>query len=284
MLAPAQLVVEQHARARAALAVHVAQARRARSSMPRDPERVARGDDQPLLAVHEPDDRDVARRRARGRRRAACTRRSPGSSRCEPAMWQSPSRSATSPPSEPTFEEASVTPGIGGAQRGRREVEHEVVGADRDDRAVDLAHAAQERDVDLLAGVVALEPGGHDEQAVGAHERGEHAGAARQRRGHELAADPPESHAHPVVHAHRRGELARQPRAGARALAPAPRPRGRPAAARRRSRRSARRRPGSRARRAPASPSTAPSTTGWPGRTATPWTASVPSRSTTAAV
>src|SRR4051794_26043677 len=34
-----------------------------------------------------------------------------GSSRCEPATWQSPSRSATSPPSEPTLDDASVTPG-----------------------------------------------------------------------------------------------------------------------------------------------------------------------------
>ena len=102
-----------------------------------------------------------------------------GSSRCEPARWQSPSRSAISPPSDPTFDDARVHPGIGGPQRGGREVEHEVMRADRDDRAVDLAHAPQQRDLDLVAGVMALEARRHDEQAVGAHQRGEHAGAAR---------------------------------------------------------------------------------------------------------
>ena len=155
--------------------------------------------------------------------------------------------------------------GIGGAQLGGGEVEDEVVRADGDDRAVDLADPAQQRDVDVLARVVALEPGGHDEQAVRAHERREHAGAARQRRRHELAADASEPDAHPVVHAHRRRELAREPRAGARVARPASRPRAPRAAARRRCRTSATPRPGSRARRAPACASTAPSTTGWPG-------------------
>ena len=108
--------------------------------------------------------------------------------------------------------------GVDGAQLGGGEVEHEVVRADRDDRAVDLADAAQQRDLDLLARVVALQPGGHDEQPVGAHERREHARAARQRRGDELASDAAEPDAHPVVHAHRRGVLAREAGAGAGAL------------------------------------------------------------------
>ena len=107
---------------------------------------------------------------------------------------------------------------IGRAQLGGGEVEHEVVRADGHDRAVDRAELAQQPHLDLLARVVALERGGHHEQAVGAHERGQHPGPARERRGHQLAADPPEPHAHPVVHAHRRGELARQPRAHARPL------------------------------------------------------------------
>ena len=53
--------------------------------------------------------------------------------------------------------------------------------------------------------------GRDDEQPVGAHQRGQHAGAARQRRGHDRAADAAEAHAHPVVHAHHRVELAGQP-------------------------------------------------------------------------
>ena len=142
-----------------------------------------------------------------------------GSSRCEPARWHSPSRSATRPPSEPTFDDASVSSGSSRAQRRGGEVEDEVVRADRDDRAVDLVEAAQQLDLDLLARVVALEPGRHDQQAVGADERGQHAGAARQRRGHDLAADPPEPDPDPVVRAERGGQLAGQPGGGRRALA-----------------------------------------------------------------
>ena len=94
--------------------------------------------------------------------------------------------------------------------------------------------------------------------------------------GDQLAADASEPDAHPVVHAHRRGELAREPRAGPRplgrrgALEGGEQRRGEDVEGQRRPR------PGSRARRAPACASTAPRTTGWPGRTATPWTASVP--------
>jgi hypothetical protein len=35
-----------------------------------------------------------------------------GSSRCDPAMWHRPSRRATSPPSDPTFDDARVTSGL----------------------------------------------------------------------------------------------------------------------------------------------------------------------------
>ena len=125
-------------------------------------------------------------------------------------MWQSPSRSATRPPSEPTFEEASVTPGSAArsaeaARSSTRSCEPIATIV----RSISPS-AAQQLDLDLLAGVVALEAGGDDQQAVGAHQRGQHAGAARERRGHERAADPAEPHPHPVVHAHRRGELAGQ--------------------------------------------------------------------------
>ncbi len=107
---------------------------------------------------------------------------------------------------------------VGGPDLRRRKVEHEVVRADGEDRAVDLADAAQEGDVDILARVVTLEPGGHDEQPVGADERRQDPGAARQRRGDEVAADPSDAHADPVVHAHRRRELARDACAGSRRL------------------------------------------------------------------
>jgi hypothetical protein len=60
--------------------------------------------------------------------------------------------------------------GIRGAQLGGSQIEDEVVRADGDDRAVDLADPAQQRDVDVLARVVTFEPGGDDEQAVRAHE------------------------------------------------------------------------------------------------------------------
>ena len=153
--------------------------------------------------------------------------------------------------------------------------------ADRDDRALDGVEVAQQPHLDLGAGVVALERGGHDEQAVGAHERGEHAGAARERRGDEPAADAAEPDADPVVGAQRGGQPAREPGAARAAGRPAPRPRARPAAGARRCRTSARRRPDSRARRAPRSRPTAPSTTGWPGLTATPCTSSVPTSATT---
>jgi hypothetical protein len=39
-----------------------------------------------------------------------------------------------------------------------------------DDRPGDVAEAAQQLDPHLLAGVVALHPGRHDEQPVGAHQ------------------------------------------------------------------------------------------------------------------
>jgi hypothetical protein len=108
--------------------------------------------------------------------------------------------------------------GVRRAQLGGREIEDEVVRADRHDRAVDLAHAAQEGDVHVLAGVMALEAGGNHQQAIGAHERRQDAGSARQWRRNELGADAPEPDAHPVVHPHRRGELAGDARAGSRPL------------------------------------------------------------------
>ena len=53
------------------------------------------------------------------------------------------------------------------------------------------ADAAQQPHRDLLARVMPLELRGHDEEAVGTHERGEHARSARERGGHELATHAP---------------------------------------------------------------------------------------------
>ena len=155
---------------------------------------------QALLAVHQPDHGQLGVRRRSSRSRYGSVY-SPvaGSSRCEPARWHSPSRSATSPPSEPTLDEARVISGSRGAQRGGGQVQHQVVRPDRHDRARDLVQPAQQLDLDLLAGVVALHPGRHDQQAVGAHQRGQHAGAARQRGRHDLAADPAQPDPDPVV-------------------------------------------------------------------------------------
>ena len=68
---------------------------------------------------------------------------------------------------------------VAGAQQRGGEVEHRVVRADRDDRALHRVEVAQQPHLDLRAGIVALERRGHEEQAVGAHQRGEDAGAAR---------------------------------------------------------------------------------------------------------
>ena len=109
--------------------------------------------------------------------------------------------------------------GVLGAQRGGGEVKDEVVGADGDDRLLDLVRAAQQLDLHLVTGVVAFHPGGHHEQAVGADQRGEHAGAARQRGRDHRPAHLAQPHPHPVVHAERGGQLAGQPRPGPRPAA-----------------------------------------------------------------
>ena len=101
--------------------------------------------------------------------------------------------------------------GIAGAQQRGGEVEHRIVRADRDDRAFHRVEVAQQPDLDLCAGVVAFGCGGHDEQPVGAHERGEDAGAAGQRRRHEPAADAAEADADPVVGTERGGQPACEP-------------------------------------------------------------------------
>jgi hypothetical protein len=98
---------------------------------------------------------------------------------------------------------------------GLRQIEHEVVGPDGDDRALDLLEPAQQRDLDVLTGMHALRAGRNDDESIRPDERGQHAGTPRQRSGDETAPDPAEPHAHVLVLAHRGGHLARQPRAGA---------------------------------------------------------------------
>ncbi len=52
---------------------------------------------------------------------------------------------------------------VAGAQLRSGEVEDHVVRADRDDRPLDLGEAAQQLDLHLLAGVMALDAGRNDE-------------------------------------------------------------------------------------------------------------------------
>ena len=89
------------------------------------------------------------------------------------------------------------------------------MGPDHHDRVLDLVLAAQQPNLDLGVGVVALESGRDEQQAVRTDEGGQHAGAAGQRRRHEAVPDPAEPDPHPVVHAHRRRELAGESRADA---------------------------------------------------------------------
>ncbi len=87
--------------------------------MPVEPERVAGRDDQPLLAVHEPDDRDVAAGEHAvdvGQRVLAGL----GVEQMRAGEVAEPVAQRDSPPSDPTFDDASVTPGIGGRAARRR--------------------------------------------------------------------------------------------------------------------------------------------------------------------
>ena len=127
-------------------------------------------------------------------------------------------------------------------RRGRARI----VRADRDDRALDGVGSRRSR-TSTCAPASWLERGGHDEQPVGAHERGRHAGAARSG----VATSPP-----PTRPSRTRIQSSSRARTPSRAAAPAltgpqgPLPPGR-RAAERESRTSARRRPDSLARRAP---------------------------------
>ena len=122
-------------------------------------------------------------RRAAGRRRAACSRRSParaGASR-RGGTGRRAARSVR--PCDPTLVDASVM------RRGQRTRSHDAARSSTGSWEpmativrVDLVDGAQQRHLDLGAGVVALHLGGDDEQPVGAHQRGEHARAPRQRR------------------------------------------------------------------------------------------------------
>ena len=111
---------------------------------------------------------------------------------------------------------------VGRAQCRRGHVEHQVVRADRDDRALDVGQPAQQLHPDPLAGVVTLHPGRHHQEAVRADQRGQHAGRARQGCRHDVAADAAQPDPDPVVGADGRGQLAGQPGGGRRPL-----PRGR---------------------------------------------------------
>ena len=147
MPAARELVVEQHAGARAALPVDVAQARkvgeagRRRAGCP--------------AATISPCSRCTSRTTSTScpgsTRSIHGSVYSPvsGSSRWQPERWQRPSRSATSPPSEPTGAAHERLHRVAGAQQRGGEVEHGIVRADRDDRALDRVEVAQQPHLDL---------------------------------------------------------------------------------------------------------------------------------------
>src|ERR1022692_1566897 len=211
----AQLVVEEHAGACPSLAVDVADTGPGQILDAGQAERVAGRDDQSLIPVREPDDGDGALAEHAvevGQRVLAGGR-----------VQQVGAGQVTQPVAQryQAPEGADIGGGegdqrVGCAQMGGSEVEDEVMRADGDDGAGDLVEAAQELDVDLVTRVVAFQAGRHGQEPVGADQRAEQAGAARQRGGYHRAAHHPQAHPYPVIHAERGRELACQPRPGPR--------------------------------------------------------------------
>ena len=204
-----------------------------------------------------------------------------GSSRWQPARWQSPSRSATSPPSEPDRagdERAAPGRARAAARRrgrapGRASRSRRSCAPPRRGRAAAGPRPPPPRRGPRGAAGTTSSPSARTSEVSTP-------APARQRRRHEPAADAPEPHAHPVVGTERRGQPAREPGASRAGARPAPSPPARRAAASAKmlERQRGGDRIAGRAEHAACRP-TPPSTTGWPGRTATPWTSSSPARS-----
>ena len=105
------------------------------------------------------------------RRTAGCTHQRLGSSRCGPGQVAQPVAHGDQPAERTHVGRGQADQGIGGPQGGGGDVEDEVVRADGDDRAPDLAEPAEQLDLHQLTGVVALLAGRHDQQPVGPDQR-----------------------------------------------------------------------------------------------------------------
>ena len=142
-----------------------------------------------------------------------------GSSRWDPARWHSPSRSATRPPSEPTFDEARVTSGSSArradAARSRTRSCEPIATIVREissmPRSSSTSTCSPAWWPSWPAGTTSSPSARTSEVST--------PGAARQRGGDHRAADHAQPHPDPVVHAERGGELAGQPGRGPRPLA-----------------------------------------------------------------
>ena len=219
---PAQLVVEQHPGAGAALAVDVAQAGTGEVGDAGQPQRVAGGDQKTLVAVHQPDHGQLG---IRAEDPVQVRKRVLAGSRVEQmraGQVAQPVAQRDQPAQRPHVRRRQGEERVGSAQCRGRHVQHQVVRADRDDRALDVGQPAQQLHPDPLAGMVTLHPGRHHQEAVRADQRGQHAGRARQGCRHDVAADAAQPDPDPVVGADGRGQLAGQPGGGRR-----PFPRGR---------------------------------------------------------
>ena len=181
-----ELGVQQHPRAGAPLPVHVADGPAGEVRDVGQAEGVARRDEQALLAPDQPDDADpTALQQPVDVRQGVVARLRVEQVRAGEVAQPVPQGHQAAERAHVGRGEAD--PRVAGAQRGGGQVEHQVVRPDHHDRPPDLVQPAQQLDLDLLAGLVALGRGGDDEQAVGPHQRGEHARPAGERGRH----DPP---------------------------------------------------------------------------------------------
>ena len=138
-----------------------------------------------------------------------------GSSRCEPARWQRPSRSAASPRASPrstrparSASRARAAPTRPGRAPGRASRWPRSCARSRRRRAAAARRPHRRHGVPRAPR--APPPGRRHA------DRGEHSGAAGQRGGHVPFPNPAEAHPHPVVRAHRGGQLAGERGPGAR--------------------------------------------------------------------
>ena len=199
---PGELEVEEHASTRAALAIDVAKPRSGEIDDAAEAKRVAGGDDQTLLPMDEPDNRNVVAGKnpidVRNRVLAAF-----GIEEMRPRQVAQAVAQRGDATERADIRRREGDPGIASPQHRRCQVEHHVMRADNDDRVLDLVLTPQQADLHLLVGVMTLETGGDEQETVGPHKRSEHAGPTGQGRRHETTPNPAESDSDPVVHPHR---------------------------------------------------------------------------------